>query len=66
LLFCQATQAQLEDWRSMKADPKKWKCSVESIVFEDFECPFKIWERHPTFPPLSDSLQIAFDDEVTP
>ena len=48
----------------MKVDTKKLKSCAESIIFEDFEGPFKIWDRHPTFPPMSDSLEIAYDDEV--
>ena len=27
-------------------------------------CPFKIWERNIAFPPLADSLEITFDDQV--
>ena len=37
------------------------------ILPEDEEewrkCPFEMWDRNPTFPPLSESLGIAFSDE---
>ena len=29
-----------------------------------WRCPFKIWERNITFPPLADALEITFDDRV--
>jgi hypothetical protein len=55
----------LEDWKSTKVDAKKsTSLSDGDEIFGDFECPFKIWDRHPTFPPLSDSLEIAYDQEV--
>ncbi len=60
--FIQKLKSQLEDWKSIKIDPKKQK--ETEIVDEDFECPFTIWDRHPTFPPLSDSIDIAYDDQV--
>ena len=31
---------------------------------KDFECPFKIWDRHSNFPPLSDCLDIVYNDRV--
>jgi hypothetical protein len=54
----------LEEWKLKKVDPKKVE-AVASTEVDDFECPFTIWERHPTFPPLSDSIGIAYDEEVS-
>jgi hypothetical protein len=54
----------LEEWKLKKVDPKKLE-AVASTEVDDFECPFTIWERHPTFPPLSDSIDIAYDEEVS-
>ena len=30
----------------------------------DFQCPFELWERHKNFPPLSDCLDIVYNDKV--
>ncbi len=61
--FIQKLKSQLEEWKLIKVDAKKRK-ETENVDYDDFECPFTIWDRHPTFPPLSDSIDIAYDDEV--
>ena len=61
--FCNSINSQLDAWKSIKVDSKKLK-SMKSPEDDGFDCPFKISETHATFPPLSDAIDIAYDDEV--
>ena len=40
--------------------------TTNGIVKEEipWACPFKIYERNVSFPPLADALEITFDDRV--
>ena len=60
----QTVKTQLEEWESSKSSKSKSATNTDDH-FETFECPFKIWETNPIFPPLSDSIQIAYDEEVS-
>ena len=42
------------------------KCEEGNEVNDEnpWICPFKIWERNVTFPPLADALDITYDDRV--
>ena len=42
---------------------KKQQSPFEVGEDEARKCPFEIWERNPAFPPLSDALGIAFNQE---
>ncbi len=48
-------------------DKKNTKSEVgqrEEHEEEDRKCPFEVWDRHPSFPPLADCLNIVYDDTV--
>ena len=40
------------------------KTVKKSVKLSDRPCPFNVWDRHPNFPPLSDSLEVVFNDTV--
>jgi len=51
----------LAEWLAKVKDQKKL---VDQNNDDRDSCPFKIWERHPMFPPLSDSLDIVYNEQV--